>query len=49
MDKTIMRDLSMVENNRSVIPESCLTFSEMADYISKYALDETIKFASLTE
>ena len=39
MDK-IMKSLSEVEANRSVIPESCLSFSEMSDYIALYAIKE---------
>ena len=35
----IINILSKVDTERSVIPENCISFSEMSDYISEYAND----------
>ena len=45
----IMKVLSEIESNKSVIPESCLSYSEMADYTIKEAMKSYVRLTDLNE
>ena len=45
----IMKVLSEIESNKSVIPESCLSYSEMADYTIEEAMKSYVRLCTITE